>query len=75
MRIDVTENATIGRDGIGDVQHVTHLLAVAVDHDWLAAQRADQEMRDPALILGAELAWTVDAAFRSTAVRSPKEWA
>ena len=44
-----------------DVQHVAHLLAVAVDRDRLAQHRGDGEPGDPALVLDAELARAVDA--------------
>src|SRR5436305_6623623 len=42
-------------DEVVDVEHVADLLAVAVDGDRLAVERPDQEVSDPALILGAEL--------------------
>ena len=54
--------AAIGLDRVGDVEDVAHLAAVAVDRDRLAVERADQEMRDPALVLGSHLARAVDAA-------------
>ena len=50
------------RDEIVDEQQVAHLLAVAVDRDRPSLHRADQEMRDPALVLGAVLVRPVDAA-------------
>ena len=49
-------------DEVVDEQQVAHLLAVAIDRDRQALQRADQEMRDPALVLGAVLVRPVDAA-------------
>ena len=49
-------------DGVVDVQQIAHLPTVAVDRDRLAAQRLQQKVRDPALILGAELARPVQAA-------------
>src|SRR3954466_3957475 len=44
------------------MQGVSHLQSVAVNDNRLAVQHPQQEMRDPALVLGAELTWSVDAA-------------
>ena len=60
--VDVLQNRAIGRHGIADVQYVADLASVPVDRDRLIAERADQEVRDPALVFGAELARPVDAA-------------
>ena len=49
-------------DDVVDEQDVAHLPAVAVDGQRLVAERRDEEVRDPALILGAELARAIDAA-------------
>ena len=51
----------VGAQQIIDVQHVAHLLAVAVDGDGPAEHRGDREPGDPALVLHAELARPVDA--------------
>ena len=59
-------------DQIVDEQHVAHLQAVAVERDRLAVERLDQEVRDPALILGAELVRAVDAAHAEHGRRQPK---
>src|SRR4051812_43197340 len=60
--VDPLPRAEIGLDGVGDVEHVADLVTVAVERDRLAFERADQEVRDPALTLGAHLAMAVDAA-------------
>jgi hypothetical protein len=44
------------------MQYVADLMSVAVDSDRLIAQCADQEVRDPALVFGAELARPVNTA-------------
>ena len=45
-----------------DEEEVADLLAVAVERDGPALPRLDEEVRDPALVLRAELARSVDAA-------------
>ena len=52
-------------------KHIAHLLAVAIDRDRPALHRADQEMCDPALVLGAVLMRTVDAAHAKHDRRRP----
>ena len=47
---------------IVDEQNVADLLAVTIDRDGLATNRANEEMRDPPLIFGAELPGSVDTA-------------
>src|SRR3982751_6897126 len=44
------------------MKRVANLIPVAVDRQAVAAQRTEQEMCYPALILSAELPWPVDAA-------------
>src|SRR5207248_5073899 len=60
--VDVLQGAHIGIHRVADIEDVAHLLAVAVDGDRLALERSDEEMRDPALILGPHLPLSVDAA-------------
>jgi hypothetical protein len=45
-----------GIDQVVDEEDVAHLPPVAEQRDRLARERAQQEVRDPALVLGAELA-------------------
>src|SRR5579883_620403 len=45
-----------------DKQNIADLRSVAVNRNWLACGGANQEMSDPALVLGTELVRTVDAA-------------
>ena len=52
-RVDAAPSGEIGVDRVVDVQDIADLAAVAVDGDRLARERADEEMRDPALVLGA----------------------
>src|SRR4051812_15720294 len=59
--IDFVEHTEPGGYGIRDMKSVAHLQAVSVDRYRRSADRLDHEMRDPALVLGAELARPVDA--------------
>jgi hypothetical protein len=51
-----------GIDEVVDEEDVADLLAVTEERDRLAVEGAQQEVGDPALVLGAELALPVDAA-------------
>src|SRR5439155_19062825 len=59
-RFDALGGQLISAHEIFDVQHVAHLLAVAVDRDWLARYGGDDEPSHPALVLDAHLPWPVD---------------
>jgi hypothetical protein len=60
--IDPIARQQVGVERVVDEQQIAHLPAVAVDGDRPARERTDQEMGDPALVLGAELAGAVEAA-------------
>src|SRR5690606_20051252 len=51
----------VGPHEIVHVEHVAHLLAVAVDGNRAAQARGDREPGDPTLILNAELPRAIDA--------------
>ena len=56
------KRADPGGDRIRDMQGIAHLQAVSVNDNRLVLDRLEQEMCDPALIFGSELARPVDAA-------------
>lgn len=60
--VDAGERRPVDRHHVAHVQDVAHLPSVAVERDRLAGERPDQEVGDPALVLVAHLARTVDAA-------------
>src|SRR5207237_8605849 len=60
--VDVLQRGDVGVYRITDVEDVAHLPAVTVNGDWFVLERADQEVGDPALVLGAHLPLPVDAA-------------
>jgi hypothetical protein len=59
-------------DEIADVQDVADLQSVAVYRDRLILDGANEKVRDPALILGAELVRTVNAAHSEDDRRQPE---
>src|SRR5690606_35556606 len=60
--VDVRSRPQNGLDEVVDKEDVPHLKAVAVNRERLSEHRRDDEVRDPALVLRAELMWPVDAA-------------
>src|SRR5438477_5156783 len=60
--LDVLQRSDIGFHCVADLKDVAHLPAITVNNKRLALQRADEEVRDPALVLGTHLPLTVDAA-------------
>nr|WP_223252503.1 hypothetical protein [Paracoccus mutanolyticus] len=59
--------------GISRSGPFAHLAAIAEQRDLLALQRADQEMGDPALILGSHLALAIDAGHAQDAGWAPAQ--
>jgi hypothetical protein len=47
---------------IVDKENIAHLEAIAIERDWCAGQGAHEEMRHPALIFGATLMGSINAA-------------
>src|SRR5690606_11445562 len=70
--VDAVQYGPIGCDCVVDEEDVADLLAVAVNRDRFTLQCGDEEMRDPALVFGAELARTVDAAHAEHRGGQPK---
>ncbi len=58
----MSAGANISFDRIVDEEQIAHLPPVAEDRDRFARQNTQEKMGDPALILGAHLAGTIDAA-------------
>ena len=50
-----------GADQVLDEQQIAHLFAVAVNGERPAGSGGQHEVSHPALILGPELAWSIDA--------------
>src|SRR5438309_262111 len=59
--IDVPRGESEGADQVLDEQQVAHLFAIAVNGERPAGSGGQHEVSHPALILGPELAWSVDA--------------
>src|SRR4030095_9008349 len=55
-----------------DEENIPHLSSIAVDRDAWATQRAENEVRNPPLVLVAELAWPVYTAHAKNDCAKPK---
>lgn len=58
--VNTGERQFVEIDQVVNVEHIPHLLAIAIDDNRAAGLSGNHEMRRPALILHTELAWAID---------------